>query len=458
MKTLAIIGAGFSGTVAAVNFLNNSPRGATLVVINRSGQMAKGLAYGTNSPAHLLNVPAGNMTAVVGDPDSYVNFCQRHDKAILPSTFTTRKSYGEYLETLLFNAAENAKDRVNLQQITADVKGLSKNEYGAAIELSNGSTLNADQVILALGHFPPLTPAALSTFEQSNHYIADPWSGKISNIEDRDATILLVGGGLTALDVICSLKKTGHTGKIYMLSRRGLIPLPHRQNRGAVLSHHSMIEELTQKTTPLAHLRIIRGYINSTPTADWRDVIAALRPITTDLWKSYPEREKRQFLRHLQPHWDVHRHRVAPDSYSIFADALASAQIIPVAGRIKSASETCNGIELTVSLRGRMLEKVFAVNYAINCTGPNSNPRLISEPLIKNLLSENVISTDAHNLGINVDSSLAVINGNGDSSEWLSYVGPMLKATLWEATAVPELRIHATALSNKISRLFSAQK
>ncbi|MER2102585.1 MAG: FAD/NAD(P)-binding protein [Pseudomonas atacamensis] len=455
MKTLAIIGAGFSGTVVAVNFLNNAPKGARLVMINRSGQMAKGLAYGTNSPAHLLNVPAGNMTAVVSDPDSYLKFCQRYDKEIQPSTFTTRKLYGEYLEDLLLNAAENAKGRVNFEQITAYVIGLSKNHHSAAIELDNGSTLNADQVILALGHFPPLTPQPLSNFGQSDHYIPDPWSERIPNIEDRDATVILVGGGLTALDVICSLKKRGHTGKIHMLSRRGLIPLPHRQNRGTVLSHQSLIEDLKKQLTPLAHLRIIRRYINSTREADWRDVIAALRPITTDLWKSYPEREKRRFLRHLQPHWDVHRHRVAPNSYRTFADALASSQVIPVAGRIKSAHGVHDGIELRVHLRGRPQEAVLVANYVINCTGPNSNPTLVRESLIKKLLNENVITTDVHNLGINVDTSLAVVNGNGDSSEWLSYVGPMLKATLWEATAVPELRIHATALSNKITKLFS---
>src|SRR3546814_2414729 len=113
MNTLVIIGAGFSGTVAAIEFLRTAPEGSKLIIVNRSGQMAKGLAYGTNSPIHLLNVPAGNMTAIVNEPDSYLKYCQLSDEKITASSFTPRKLYGEYLESLLKGAEFSAKGRVH---------------------------------------------------------------------------------------------------------------------------------------------------------------------------------------------------------------------------------------------------------------------------------------------------------------------------------------------------------
>lgn len=455
MKTLVIIGAGFSGTVAAIEFLRTAPDGSKLIIINRSGQMAKGLAYGTNSPTHLLNVPAGNMTAIVNEPDSYLKYCQLSDENITASSFTPRKLYGEYLESLLKGAEFSAKGRVHFKQICANVKHISGRANGATIELDNKEEVFADQVILALGHFPPLTPFALRGIQDAPSYIPDPWSKSISKLHENDAPILLVGGGLTALDVISSLKKNNHTGKIYMLSRRGLLPLSHRSSRGTTVSHDSFREKLIlQVPTTLNYFRLIRKYINTCSNSNWRDVVAALRPITSQLWIGLPEKERHRFLRHVQPYWDVHRHRVAPSTYAIFEEALKENKISTIAGRIKSVEERADDVNLTISLRGRYQETILNVKYIINCTGPNSNPKLINEELIKSLIREDLISIDKHGLGINVTDDLAVVDSTGKASTWLTYVGPMLKATFWEATAVPELRVHASMAAAKISRLF----
>ncbi|WP_454864984.1 FAD/NAD(P)-binding protein [Pseudomonas rhizophila] len=456
MNTLVIIGAGFSGTVAAIEFLRTAPEGSKLIIVNRSGQMAKGLAYGTNSPIHLLNVPAGNMTAIVNEPDSYLRYCQLSDESITASSFTPRKLYGEYLESLLKGAEFSAKGRVHFKQICANVKYISGRANGATIELDNKEEIFADQVILALGHFPPLTPFALAGIQNTHSYIPDPWSKSISKLHDSDAPILLVGGGLTALDVISSLKKNNHTGKIFMLSRRGLLPLPHRSSRGTTVSHNSFREKLIlQAPTTLNYFHLIRRYINTCTDSNWRDVVAALRPITSQLWIRLPRKERDRFLRHVQPYWDVHRHRVAPGTYAMFEEALKETKISTIAGRIKSVEERTDDIKLTISLRGKPQETTLNVKHIINCTGPNSNPKLIDEHLIKSLISKDLISIDKHGLGINVTNDLAVIDSTGKASTWLTYVGPMLKANFWEATAVPELRVYASLAAAKVSALFS---
>lgn len=138
MKSLVIIGAGFSGTVAAIEFLRTAPEGSTLLILNRSGQLARGLAYGTNSAIHLLNVPAGNMSAIVTEPDSYLDYCKSQDKDITSNCFTPRKMYGEYLESLLTKAESDARGRVDFKQITGNAKRISPFETGARIELIPG--------------------------------------------------------------------------------------------------------------------------------------------------------------------------------------------------------------------------------------------------------------------------------------------------------------------------------
>jgi uncharacterized NAD(P)/FAD-binding protein YdhS len=458
MKSLVIIGAGFSGTVAAIEFLRTAPEGSTLLILNRSGQLARGLAYGTNSAIHLLNVPAGNMSAIVTEPDSYLDYCKSQDKDITSNCFTPRKMYGEYLESLLTKAESDARGRVDFKQITGNAKRISAFETGARIELDTREVILADQIILALGHFPPLSPAALRPLQDSPCFIKDPWSNDISKLRDSDAPVLLVGGGLTALDVISSLKKSNHTGEITMLSRRGLLPIPHRVSRGSTHSHPELILELTQKVPDiLGYFRTIRSYISSNPEMNWRDVIAAIRPITPKLWLNLPDKERRRFLRHLQPYWDVHRHRVAPATYEVFDASLKVKKIRTLAGRLHCAEEIASGAKVSVRLRGEQHLTDMTFNYIINCTGPNSNPSLINEELIKNLVLENLISIDAYGLGINVTQDLAVIDQTGNASSWLSYVGPMLKANLWEATAVPELRIHASEVAKKIVRLFNEE-
>ncbi|WP_306287180.1 FAD/NAD(P)-binding protein [Pseudomonas sp. MD195_PC81_125] len=158
MKTLVIIGAGFSGAVTAAQFLRRSPADVRVVLINRSGTMARGLAYGTNSSLHLLNVPAGNMSADVDDPEHFLRYCQAKDPAYTASSFVPRKIYGEYLTSVLDDAERHCASGVKLERIVAEVRSLQPRKTGAVVELANGQHIDAHQVVLAFGNFSPLDP------------------------------------------------------------------------------------------------------------------------------------------------------------------------------------------------------------------------------------------------------------------------------------------------------------
>ncbi|UST93987.1 FAD/NAD(P)-binding protein [Pseudomonas siliginis] len=457
MKTLVIIGAGFSGTVAAIEFLRSAAEDTRLIIINRSGAVARGLAYGTSSSKHLLNVPAGNMSALVDDPDSFLRYCQVRAPDTTSSSFVSRKLYGDYLATLLEDAEKDFGRPTDVVRICAEVVSLKPQDQGAQIELSSGERILADHVILAFGHFPPRTPAALASLLESPHYIANPWSGSVSAMEQQGESVLLIGSGLTALDVISSLGKVNDGSRIYLLSRRGLLPLSHRANKGGLQAPIPFRDEmLNAAPTILSYLRVLKSQVEAGETLglNWRDVVAAIRPITSRLWARLPTTERKRFLRHLQPYWDVHRHRVAPQTHEFFADAVKQKKIIPLAGRIRSM-ETFDGKTLiTLQRRGHRDTEQLQIDRIINCTGPNSNPGMIDEPLIQQLIRDGLIAVDDLGLGLLVDDSLCVQCKDGKALSWLSYVGPMLKAGLWEATAVPELRIHASSLARSVSGKF----
>ena len=55
---IAIIGAGFSGSLLAVQLLRRFSPQARVYLVEKSAQFGRGLAYATGNPNHLLNVRA----------------------------------------------------------------------------------------------------------------------------------------------------------------------------------------------------------------------------------------------------------------------------------------------------------------------------------------------------------------------------------------------------------------
>ncbi|WP_409316563.1 FAD/NAD(P)-binding protein [Pseudomonas sp. KCJK9016] len=453
MKTLVIIGAGFSGAVTAAQFLRRSPSDVRVVLINRSGTMARGVAYGTNSSLHLLNVPAGNMSADVDDPDHFLRFCNRRDSLYTASSFVPRTTYGEYLASVLDDAEKHCADGVVLERLIAEVRSVRPEGDGAVLEMFDGQCIRADQVVLAFGNFSPLDPPGFSASLGLNRYQSDPWDSASAESADANGPVLLIGSGLTALDVSLSLLQKGHSGPIYMVSRRGLRPLPHRTQRSAYSGIGDIAEKLLQEPPSVrGYMRLIRQEISQVQPrgGDWRDLLATMRSITPDLWGRLTDIERRRFLRHVQPYWDTHRHRVAPAAYQHFEEAVLKGQIHSLAGRVRKVVTSSEDVAVDIQLRGNGQLKQIRVARVINCTGSNTNLSRVDDKLISQLREDGLIQLDSLGLGLNVDQWLTVKGKDGNAVPWLHYVGPMLKANFWEATAVPELRQHAKQLALRL--------
>ncbi|WP_284618205.1 FAD/NAD(P)-binding protein [Aquabacterium humicola] len=147
-RRIAIVGAGFSGAVTAVQLLRHAPpEGLQVVLINESGRCARGLAYGTSSREHVLNVPAGNMSALAQDADDFLRYCRWSDPQVGPGSFVSRRLYGAYLEALLSAAELTAAPTIALERVVGRVIGLDIDAgAGVAIRMAQGGLIAVDHV------------------------------------------------------------------------------------------------------------------------------------------------------------------------------------------------------------------------------------------------------------------------------------------------------------------------
>ncbi len=456
-RRIAIVGAGFSGAVTAIQLLRHAPpEGLQVVLINESGRMARGLAYGTHSHAHVLNVPAGNMSALADDAEDFVRYCRWSDPRVEPGSFVSRRLYGAYLEALLSAAELRDDGAATLERIVGRVIGLRTDGPAGRAELllEQGSSVIADHVVLAFGHFAPLDPlppAALAV--AGARYIRDPWRpGALRGIGPAD-DVLLVGAGLTAVDVALALTQGGaRSGRLTSISRRGLLPQSHRRS-GAVpgaLDGAALVAEMGG--TLRRQVRVLRREVRAALARgeDWRDLIGALRPHTPALWQRLSTADRARFLRHARAFWEVLRHRCAPSAHDRFQQLRDSGALTVQAARIADVRATEGGLSVQLRARGAADTHGLRVQHIVNCTGPSADLQRCNSPLVRELLASGRLCPDALGLGLAVDAQYAVLDREGRPSPTVSYIGPLLKARDWEATAVPELRVHAQKLAQRL--------
>jgi uncharacterized NAD(P)/FAD-binding protein YdhS len=427
-------------------------RPCRVVLINRSGPMARGVAYGTRSSHHVLNVPAGRMSAFPEDGDHFLRFARTQDPGANGGTFVARRIYGDYLAHTLAESAAAAGTAL-LQRIADEVVDIELADRGGTLRLKGGRTIHADGIVLALGNYAPGDlPLADRSFFASSLYVRDPWApGALADVP-VDRPVLLIGTGLTALDVSLELAARRRRAPITIVSRRGLIPMAHR-GHGSPPSYTHMPPGLVA-CEPMAveYLKAIREHIAilAKSGVDWREVVASLRPLTSRLWHSLDTREKARFLRHLRPFWDVHRHRVAPETYRSFEALREGGTIIVRAGRVLAIEEEDEEAWVTIRPRGSVDAEETPFACVVNCTGPEGDIRALDDTLIRQLLARGLARPDPLGIGLEVRPDLSLIEESGRASALLSLVGPLLKGALWEATAVPELRVHAANVAGRL--------
>jgi len=455
VRTIAIIGAGFSGTATAVHLLNaHHERPLHVVLIERGAEFGRGVAYAIRRFPYLLNVPAARMSASSDAPDDYLRFARLSQPGVDGEAFLNRQSYGDYLAALLERTARSLPAHVRLTQQHGDITDLATGAPAAPVKISfaDGTHLLADQAVIATGGGLPRLPVEIRSEVTAPLLRPHPWApGRTLTAND---TLLILGTGLTMADVTLEVIDRHPKAHIHAISRHGLMPYgqtafapqSYRTDATTLRSATGSVRKLMSATRALAAEAIRQQ-------ADWREVVTALRHELPGVWQTLTAHERRRFLRHARPFWEVHRHRL-PTSVADRLGALVRAgQLTIHAGRVSRLITSNDQVIAHFRPRGRSAESQLTAREVVNCTGPDYDISTSSEGLWRSLLNRGLVTQDALKLGIETSTTGALVTRDGSVSTQLFYVGPMLRARYWEATAVGELREHAERLALTLSRM-----
>jgi uncharacterized NAD(P)/FAD-binding protein YdhS len=458
-KRIAIIGGGCAGTLVAAQLLRQARGNTHVILIERQSQPGPGLAYGTRCEDHVLNVPAARMSAWPEDPDHFLRWAQSRagdlgiQQAVTADQFLPRRIYGSYLREILEEARKRACSGVTFEVITGEAVDIEETGEGGRITLANGSSIAAHSVVLALGILPGEYPIRRPLpFYRSSRYVHNPWAAGALEGIGADSDILIVGAGLTAVDIVVQCRALGHRGTIHALSRRGLRPQAHIAGLPA---YPAFLAPDSMPTTVRSAMARIRREVRAAASRgiDWRAVIDAIRPFSQKIWLGLSWRERSRFMRHVRPFWEVHRHRIAPATAAIVREVEAAGRLKFHAGRLTSLREVGDGVAALAKVWGRDDFMALRVAQVINCTGPRTDYSKYQHPLLINLLAAGLIGHDPLALGIDALPGGEVLRYNGKPVSWLFTIGAPLKGVLWESTAVPEIRIEAEMLGARIASL-----
>jgi uncharacterized NAD(P)/FAD-binding protein YdhS len=456
VKSVAIIGGGFCGTLTAVNLARLSNDSLRVHIVNKQYPLGRGVAFGTPRPEHLLNVVARNMSAFPDVPLHFVEWLRnRADFADIPlgdlrEQFVPRRVFGDYLQDLLFWHAQPlaGPGRVQIHTVEDEVLDVAPAGRGAEVVLSCGGTVQADRVVLATGNLAPHELLSRSLVHDHPAYVANPWCGWFEKLPNTHEDILLVGTGLTMIDVFLTIRSVGWCGTIYALSRTGLLPLPHFKGTDYSLFPPDDVESLG-----LSRLVTLMEEHCARLRADGRNpavVVDKLRPFTQRIWRNFSVAERLEFSRRFRTRWNVVRHRIPPAVAAQIEASQNEKTLRILKGRVQEIRGDGDRIRALVDPGDGLPSHELVVGMLVNCTGPRDSVNDAPETLFRNLMGRGLIRPDELDMGIEVTPDFAVVDKEGRASDFLFAIGPLLKGTLWETTAVPELRSQAFQIAKAL--------
>jgi uncharacterized NAD(P)/FAD-binding protein YdhS len=447
MATVAVVGGGFSGTLTAIHLLRR--QAIRVLLVERGGTFARGVAYSTRQPGHRLNVRAANMSAFPDQPAHFADWLTAQARGE-PTGFASRGRYGDYLTTLLAEAERDNPGQ--LRRCAGDVTEIARTDHGLRLALDTGETLEAGAAVLALGNLPPHDPPGLSGLDlPPDVYVADPWGQDCAEDLQPDDRVAIIGTGLTMVDVVLQLRAAGFGGRVTALSRRGLLPRAHADD-AVMLATGSDVDE--GRPTDLS--RLLHATRARAEAIGWRQAVDELRPVTQKLWLEAPLSVRARFLRHLRPWWDVHRHRLAPSVAAEMEAALRAGTLAVEAGRLLARKPVEEGVELSWRRRddGTVHHRRF--RRVVNCTGPSGDLSRTREPLLRLLAAAGAVRPDALRLGIDVSDKGQAIDAAGRPDPRLFVVGPMSRGAFWEIVAVPDIRVQVRDVAAHVAAAVTA--
>lgn len=428
---VVVIGGGFSGCAVAANLARHANQISSLALFEPD-ELGRGAAYGSRHAEHLLNTRASQMSLYSDRPGHFVEWLGARGG---PDDFVSRRLYGEYVGEIAGAIFERPRFGYFRGRVTSVRRWASG---GFIVESSTGACFGAREVVLATGHLPPGDDFLPIDAISHPGYIADPWRHDYRGVE---GDVLIIGAGLTALDVLVGLKAGGHCGTVHVLSRSGRFPHVH-----ADVARYDAIPALDTRDAR-SLLRSLRLHVEAAARQgfDWRAVVDALRPEADAIWRRLSAAERRRFERHLRTYWERHRHRAPLQVDAVRKEYVRSGRLFHYAGRLADMK----GNDAIVGLRsgGRL---TLRPDWIVNCSGFHQAARISRDPLLGSMLADGLVSRDSGGRGLRIEADFNAIDRDRNRVPGLWIVGPPVRGSRFEATAVPELRAMAEHAAREI--------
>jgi uncharacterized NAD(P)/FAD-binding protein YdhS len=445
---IAIIGGGAAGTLTAVHILRTGAP-LRLAIVERADRLGRGVAYSTTSPRHLMNVPASTIGGLAGRPGHLVEWCAEQGEPVDGRAFVGRPLFGRYLVALLRAAAAGAP--VAPLELHDDAVAVSAADGRMQVTLASGAQLDAGRVVLATGT-PPAGDLPLASGRwpaDPSRYLTDPWvPGALERLAGDD--ILLLGAGLTTVDVALRLSELRPAVRLVAVSRTGLLPVTHRWPEGAIDVGY---RPPPPGTTLREQARAFRAATVAARErgADMRDVVDAMRPHTQAVWQGLADDDRRRFLRRYARYWLINRSRMAPAASDWIDELRRDGRLRIAAAGVVSVGEDGGRIAVGLRPRGGDAVGTLHVDAIVNGAGPADSPFRGGSPLYRSLQGGGLARPHRLGLGVDTGPGGAVLDAGGRPSGTLYTIGWLRRGELWESLAIPELRDQAAELAARFT-------
>ncbi|MEJ0046144.1 MAG: FAD/NAD(P)-binding protein [Rhodospirillales bacterium] len=465
---VTIVGGGISGALVAVQLARIAARPTRIEVIEPRASLGEGLAYSATDPAHRINVPAARMTVFADDPEHFERWLLRagamqddaaarwQDGCLYPQ----RRLFGAYVAELVADALR-ANPHVTIRHRRDRVTRIDAVGTGFTLHLQHAEPvpLLADLVVLAVTHPPPAMPAPLLAARAAGApIIADPWQAGALDKVAADADVLIIGTGLTMADVVATLERRGHRGRVTAISRRGLLSRGHAAGQ---VAKRDWFATAAPPRTALALCRAVRDQVRRAAAegVPWQAVLDDARANGTRLWTALPQAEQRRLVRHLRPYWDVHRFRVAPQVEAAIGRMRADGRFTSLPASLLGAD--WDGTHCVVRLRPRGAppggEIVCRADGVVVTTGPAHGSALATNPALASLAAQGLLRPDPAGLGVDVDGASRVLGRDGTARANLLVAGPLARGRFGELMGLPQVAFHADDVARAAAAYLAAR-
>lgn len=436
-----VVGAGASGILVARHLVARDDQ-VEVTLVDRD-PIAGGTAYRRPDQELLLNVRASAMGADPDAPRGFLDWVRENDPETPEGAFLPRKRYGEYLQALL-----DALPGSRVRRIQGEVEAVWR-EDRELVCLRDGRQLSADAVVLALGNpLPAPLPGVPGT---DDRVLADPLSPAMLSQIGTDDAVSVIGGGLTAIDVVLALTARGHTGPVTVCSPRGWLPLPHCDHGCPPVESAAFRDLVERDRVGLVDVVVtMRAELRRVETAGrcWRSAVDGLRPYTNRFWVHLDERDRHRYVRRVHPYFERHRHRIAPSLHRVIQGQRDTGRLRVVRGRmvgIERRDGVDGGRRVVVTRDGREVTG----DWVVNATGASLRTAAFG-PLVTRLVTDGRARPGWNGVGLDVDATGRLRTAAGRPQPTLWTLGPPCRGARWETTAMPEVRVQAAQVAAEI--------